>query len=90
MKPRVKMRQMPVGILKDAKIDMLEGKDLRKNVSKAFKNQIKMCVDGGETTVCSFHPPKFVLKTKCQTIPVDRVVTAAEKSGDEPEESSDA
>lgn len=42
MKPRVKMRQMPGDISKGAKIDMLEGKDPRKKVSKAFKNEIRV------------------------------------------------
>lgn len=53
-------------------------------------------VDGGETTVCSFHPPEFALRTKRQTIPAGGIVTAEEgTSGEEnkrgePEEESDA
>jgi hypothetical protein len=53
-------------------------------------------VDGGETTVCSFHPPEFALRTKRQTIPAGGVVTAVEGTGGEedrrgePEENNDA
>jgi len=55
-------------------------------------------VEGGETTVCSFHPPEFALRTKRQTIPAGGVVTAERKTGDEedergesePEEENDA
>ena len=52
-------------------------------------------VDGGETTVCSFHPPEFALRTKRQTIPAGGIITAAatkgeEKTGEETEEKSDA
>jgi len=42
MKPRIKMRQMPGDISKGAKIEMLEGKDSRKKVSKALRDEIRM------------------------------------------------
>jgi len=53
-------------------------------------------VEGGETTVCSFHPPEFALRTRRQTIPAGGVVAAEERTGDEedkrvePEEENDA
>ena len=42
-------------------------------------------VDGGETTVCSFHPPEFALKTQCQTIPAGGVVDTDSMTGGEEE-----
>lgn len=57
------------------------------------KVYIDESVEGGETTVCSFHPPEFALTTKRQTIPAGGIITNGtheECEGDEPEESSDA
>jgi hypothetical protein len=45
-------------------------------------------VEGGETTVCSFHPPEFALSTRRQTIPAGGDVTSEETLG--PQEENDA
>jgi len=42
MKPRIKMHDMPGDIPKQAKIDMLEGRDHRINVVKAYKAMLRM------------------------------------------------
>ena len=50
-------------------------------------------VDGGETTVCSFHPPEFDLRTRRRTIPAGGVVAAEERKVDKeaaPREKDDA